>query len=184
MDTECFNATMSFLLKTRSADIFRSKGVLAFHGHEEKFVFQGVHENVNFGASKQAWAEGETRVNKLVFIGRGLDRAELEELLGACVHPVKPTTLDDILVRTRNHELDAIAVLDDVMDDEEDEEFERAYEYQRQLAILAWTARRDQKPVMQVVNELFAQGNVPEAFAALQPAAIIAQVSALLQSGL
>ena len=70
------------------------------------------------------------------------------------------------------------------MDDEEDEEFERAYEYQRQLAILAWTARRDQKPVMQVVNELFAQGNVPEAFAALQPAAIIAQVSALLQSGL
>ena len=39
-----------------------------------KFVFQGVHEQINFGPSSVEWAEGEKRMNRMVFIGRNLNR--------------------------------------------------------------------------------------------------------------
>ena len=48
----------------------RSKGILAVDGSENKVVFQGVHEQVDFHPSENIWAEGEDRTNKIVFIGR------------------------------------------------------------------------------------------------------------------
>lgn len=78
---------MMDLLRERAADLYRTKGVLSFHGQGDvKFVFQGVHEQINFGPAQNPWKEGEARENKFVFIGKNLDRKELTTSLMECVY--------------------------------------------------------------------------------------------------
>lgn len=78
LHAQYFNLYMMDLLRERAADIYRSKGVLSFHGQgETKFVFQGVHEQINFGPAKEPWKANEERINKFVFIGRNLNRDQL-----------------------------------------------------------------------------------------------------------
>jgi len=82
-----FNMFMMDLLRERAADIYRSKGLLAFHGQGDiKFVFQGVHEQINFGPAKEPWKPDEPRINKFVFIGKNLNRAELTKSLMDCLY--------------------------------------------------------------------------------------------------
>jgi G3E family GTPase len=67
LHAQYFNMFMMDLLRERAADIYRSKGLLAFHGQgDTKFVFQGVHEQINFGPAKEPWKAGEERLNKLL----------------------------------------------------------------------------------------------------------------------
>lgn len=74
LNVPLFNTFMSELLKAKAADLYRTKGVLAFSDQGNvKFVFQGVHEQINFGPSEKEWQEGEPRVSKMVFIGKNLD---------------------------------------------------------------------------------------------------------------
>ena len=85
LDIPLFNQFMSELLATNAANLYRSKGVLAFEGQGDvKFVFQGVHEQVNFGPSEKPWAEGEERVSKLVFIGKNLEPEVFKQKIQAC----------------------------------------------------------------------------------------------------
>jgi G3E family GTPase len=87
LHAQWFNMFMMDLLRERAADIYRSKGLLSFHGQgDTKFVFQGVHEQINFGPSKQPWKADEERLNKFVFIGKNLDRAELTKSLMECLY--------------------------------------------------------------------------------------------------
>ncbi len=64
-------------------DIFRSKGVLSFKGVEDRVVFQGVHAIFD-GQTDRPWGDDQ-RFNKVVFIGRNLDKDELESGLKACI---------------------------------------------------------------------------------------------------
>jgi G3E family GTPase len=89
VDGDRLNEWLGGLLRTRGADIFRSKGILAVAGSTQQYVFQGVHMLL-IGESGREWRDGEVRRNRLVFIGRHLDRDELERgfadcLLGAAV---------------------------------------------------------------------------------------------------
>jgi len=87
LHAQWFNMFMMDLLKERAEDIYRSKGLLAFHGQgDTKFVFQGVHEQINFGPAQKPWAEGEERINKFVFIGKNLNREELTKGLMECLY--------------------------------------------------------------------------------------------------
>jgi G3E family GTPase len=87
LHAQWFNMFMMDLLRERAADIYRSKGLLSFHGQgDTKFVFQGVHEQINFGPSKEPWKADEERMNKFVFIGKNLDRAELTKSLMECLY--------------------------------------------------------------------------------------------------
>jgi G3E family GTPase len=87
LHAQWFNMFMMDLLKERAADLFRTKGLLSFHGQgSTKFVFQGVHEQINFGPSKDPWKDDELRVNKFVFIGKNLDRKELTKSLMECLY--------------------------------------------------------------------------------------------------
>jgi G3E family GTPase len=85
---EAVNAWLGGLLRDRGTDIFRSKGILCVEGSEERFVFQGVHMQLAMGSSADGgarpWGAGEERVNRLVFIGRNLDRAALQASFDAC----------------------------------------------------------------------------------------------------
>jgi G3E family GTPase len=76
LDPAKLNQWLDYLLKTRGQDIFRMKGVLNVKGEDRRQVFHGVH--MMFDAQPERPWGSAPRVNNLVFIGRGLDRAELE----------------------------------------------------------------------------------------------------------
>lgn len=87
LHSQWFNIFMMDLLRERAADLYRTKGLLSFHGQgNTKFVFQGVHEQINFGPAKEPWKDGETRTNKFVFIGKNLNREELTKGLMECLY--------------------------------------------------------------------------------------------------
>jgi len=87
LHAQWFNMFMMDLLKERAADLYRTKGLLSFHGQgDTKFVFQGVHEQINFGPAKEPWKAGEERINKFVFIGKNLDKKLLTKSLMECLY--------------------------------------------------------------------------------------------------
>jgi G3E family GTPase len=83
LDEDRLNDWLGALLRDRGVDIFRSKGILAVRGWDERYVFQGVHMLMD-GRADRPWGD-DRRVSKLVFIGRNLDGAELERGLRACL---------------------------------------------------------------------------------------------------
>ncbi|RUS26796.1 vitamin B12 biosynthesis CobW-like protein [Jimgerdemannia flammicorona] len=84
LDLTLLNAWVAQLLKTRGADIYRMKGVLNVHGEDDRFVFQGVHMMFD-GQQDRAWHPDEDRTNRIVFIGRNLDREALVEAFKKCI---------------------------------------------------------------------------------------------------
>jgi G3E family GTPase len=87
LHAQWFNIFMMDLLRERAADFYRTKGLLSFHGQgNTKFVFQGVHEQINFGPAREPWKDDEPRVNKFVFIGKNLNREELTKGLMECMY--------------------------------------------------------------------------------------------------
>ena len=63
-------------------EVFRLKGLLSVASEERKWVLQGVHELYDV-TEGPAWGAGPRR-SKLVFIGRGLERAALARGLQGC----------------------------------------------------------------------------------------------------
>jgi G3E family GTPase len=78
-----FFAWIGTLLRRRGTDIFRSKGIVSLKGEDQRYIFQGVHMLLD-GTSGAAWGD-EPRNNRLVFIGRNLDRDSLEEEFQLCL---------------------------------------------------------------------------------------------------
>jgi G3E family GTPase len=83
LDKRKFNQWMSTLLQTQGTDIFRMKGVLSLKGETDRFVFQGVHMLFD-GRPDRPWKNAERR-NQLIFIGRNLDRSQLNEGFRSCL---------------------------------------------------------------------------------------------------
>jgi len=88
MDLDRANAWIQRLLAEKGADIYRMKGILAMKGAPSKFLFQGVHMQFN-GEFVEEWGD-VPRVNRLVFIGKNLDRAELTADFDACMAEPDP----------------------------------------------------------------------------------------------
>jgi G3E family GTPase len=84
LDEDRLNAWLGSLLRTKGVDLFRSKGILAIAGAPKQYVFQGVHMLLD-GSFGRDWREDEVRGNKLVFIGRNLDRQALERGFADCL---------------------------------------------------------------------------------------------------
>ncbi|MDE2750380.1 MAG: GTP-binding protein [Chloroflexota bacterium] len=83
LQLEKLNGWLSQLLREQGQDIFRMKGVLSVRGWDERFVFQGVHMLFD-GRPDRPWGR-ELRQNKMIFIGRKLDRAVLENGFRECL---------------------------------------------------------------------------------------------------
>ena len=83
VDPARLNDWLGGLLRERGQDLFRTKGILALSGSAERYVFQGVHMLLD-GRADRPWG-GEPRRSSLVFIGRNLDREELEQGFRACL---------------------------------------------------------------------------------------------------
>jgi len=75
---------LGWFLREKGTDTFRTKGVLAVKGKKERYVFQAVHMAF-VGSSQREWKDGEERVCKLTFIGKNLNREELEAGFRKCM---------------------------------------------------------------------------------------------------
>jgi G3E family GTPase len=84
LDPDKVNDWLSYLLQSRGQDILRMKGVLNLRGEARRYVFHGVHM-VYDGQLERPWPATSVRRSRLVFIGRNLDRNELEAGLESCV---------------------------------------------------------------------------------------------------
>ena len=64
--------------------IMRMKGILNLRKDPDQFVFQGVHMLFE-GRPGRAWGESEERLNRLVFIGRQLDKEKITQGFMDCI---------------------------------------------------------------------------------------------------
>ena len=83
LDIEKLNKWLGKLLGEKGTDIFRSKGILSIDGSDERYCFHAVHMLFS-GEFTTSWGDGE-RVNRMVFIGRDLDRKELTDGFKKCI---------------------------------------------------------------------------------------------------
>jgi G3E family GTPase len=81
---ERFQKWMGDLVAVKGPDILRSKGILAFNDEPRRFVFQGVHMLLD-GDLQLPWRADEPRESRLVFIGRNLNREELQAGFERCI---------------------------------------------------------------------------------------------------
>lgn len=70
-------------LDDRGDDIFRTKGILSVAGDDRFYVLQAVHKLIDLRPD-HPWQDEERR-SKIVFIGRRLDRGEIEVRLRECL---------------------------------------------------------------------------------------------------
>jgi len=84
VNLEKINDWLGWLLREKGVDIFRMKGIINVADFEKRFVFQGVHMLFD-GQPDREWGSDEIRRNKMIFIGRNLDREELNSRFRACL---------------------------------------------------------------------------------------------------
>ncbi|KTF68279.1 CobW family GTP-binding protein [Sphingomonas sp. HT-1] len=80
---ELFMPWLRMLTTNQGQDILRLKGVLAFPDEEQRYVVQGVHMLLD-GDHQRDWKPEEPRTSRMVFIGRNLDPATLQQGFEAC----------------------------------------------------------------------------------------------------
>jgi G3E family GTPase len=84
LDPTKFMPWLQNLVASEGQKILRSKGILAFTGDEDRYVFQGVHMMLE-GDHQRKWKEGEPRESRLVFIGRELPEQTIRDGFESCI---------------------------------------------------------------------------------------------------
>ena len=85
VDLGLFNSVwLDDIMRTKGADLFRMKGVLAVAGLPCRYAFHAVHMIYN-GHFIEPWADGEPRSTKLTLIGKNLDHDALKAGFMACL---------------------------------------------------------------------------------------------------
>lgn len=77
------NKWFAQLLAEKGQDLYRMKGVLSLRGDPNRFIFQGVHMTLDTTVGSE-WGSAP-RINKLIFIGKSLDREALNEGFRSCL---------------------------------------------------------------------------------------------------
>ena len=84
LDPNLFMPWLQSLVATEGQKILRSKGILAFHDDDDRYVFQGVHMMLE-GDHQRKWKDQEPRESRLVFIGRELPEQAIREGFASCI---------------------------------------------------------------------------------------------------
>ena len=71
------------LIRSPQPELIRMKGIIAVPGDPRRFVFNVVRQVVDVHP-EQPWGSDE-RYNRIVFIGRGLEQAALQEAFQDCL---------------------------------------------------------------------------------------------------
>ncbi|XP_065600280.1 zinc-regulated GTPase metalloprotein activator 1A-like isoform X1 [Cyrtonyx montezumae] len=64
----------------RTMDVIRLKGLVSVEGKSHQVIVQGVHELYDLEETAVAWEEDEKRTNRLVLIGRNLNKDIIQEV--------------------------------------------------------------------------------------------------------
>ncbi|WP_417336739.1 CobW family GTP-binding protein [Halobacteriovorax marinus] len=83
LNPQSFEMFLNVLYSQYRDEIYRSKGILHFYGNDSRVLFQGVYSSLKFDHGRE-WAD-EQRINKIVFIGKGLIGPSLEAGLKNCI---------------------------------------------------------------------------------------------------
>ena len=84
LDPNRFMPWLQNLVASEGQKILRSKGILAFHEDDDRYVFQGVHMMLE-GDHQRRWKDGEPRQSRLVFIGRELPEELIRTGFESCI---------------------------------------------------------------------------------------------------
>ncbi|MCC8942331.1 putative GTP-binding protein YjiA [Bradyrhizobium ivorense] len=84
LDPTKFMPWLQQLVATEGQKILRSKGILAFTGDDDRYVFQGVHMMLE-GDHQRQWKDGEKRESRVVFIGRDLPEQAIRDGFEQCI---------------------------------------------------------------------------------------------------
>jgi len=84
LDPNVFMPWLQNLVQVEGGKILRSKGILAFHDDDDRYVFQGVHMMLE-GNHQRKWKDGEPRESRLVFIGRELPEEAIRKGFESCI---------------------------------------------------------------------------------------------------
>ncbi|MDN3275812.1 GTP-binding protein [Frankia sp. RB7] len=84
LDPNVFMPWLQNLVQVEGGKILRSKGILAFHDDDDRYVFQGVHMMLE-GDHQRKWKDGEPRQSRLVFIGRELPEELIRSGFESCI---------------------------------------------------------------------------------------------------
>jgi G3E family GTPase len=84
LDEKKLNNWLRDLLMHEGPSIFRMKGILSIRNDPRRFVFQGIHMLFD-GRPDRPWGKAEERDNRLIFIGRNLNRERLEDGFRKCL---------------------------------------------------------------------------------------------------
>jgi G3E family GTPase len=76
LDEKKVNQWFSRLLMEKGQDLYRMKGILSLRDDPNRFIFQGVHMTLDSTVGSP-WGTAP-RGSKLIFIGKNLNRDELE----------------------------------------------------------------------------------------------------------
>uniref|UniRef100_A0A8R7PC86 CobW C-terminal domain-containing protein n=1 Tax=Triticum urartu TaxID=4572 RepID=A0A8R7PC86_TRIUA len=71
--------------KKSNMDIYRCKGILNIHDSNQLHTLQAVREVYEVVPARE-WSETQSRMNKIVFIGRDLDISILQDSFSRCKH--------------------------------------------------------------------------------------------------
>jgi G3E family GTPase len=84
LDPTKFMPWLQDLVASEGQKILRSKGILAFHDDDDRYVFQGVHMMLE-GDHQRKWKPDEVRQSRLVFIGRELPEQLIRDGFERCI---------------------------------------------------------------------------------------------------
>ena len=85
IDPDKFNHWLRMLLIMEGMDVFRAKGILNANNSDKRYIFQSVYMLFE-GRFEDAW-NNRSKENKMVFIGRNLNKKRLEKGIQSCIEP-------------------------------------------------------------------------------------------------
>ena len=83
IDPDKFNHWLRMLLIMEGMDVFRSKGILNANKSDKRYIFQSVYMLFE-GRFEDPW-NNRSKENKMVFIGRNLNKKRLEKGIQSCI---------------------------------------------------------------------------------------------------
>lgn len=84
LDLKKLDRWISYLVQDKGEDLLRYKGIIHVKGIDKRIVFQGIHMLFS-GYPDRKWGENERRVSEMVFIGKNLNKEELEQQFKSCI---------------------------------------------------------------------------------------------------
>ena len=83
IDPDKFNHWLRMLLIMEGMDVFRAKGILNANNSDKRYIFQSVYMLFE-GRFEDPW-NNRSKENKMVFIGRDLNKKRLEKGIQSCI---------------------------------------------------------------------------------------------------